>query len=74
MATLGIFIVMWFLVSPMASFLPGLAEVIRYVDIRTHFNSMIRGVIELKGIIYPISLTAFFLVLGTVSLESRRWR
>jgi ABC-2 type transport system permease protein len=69
-----VFIVLWFLVSPMASFLPGLAEVIRYIDIRTHFNSMVRGVIELKGIIFPISLMVFFLTLGTVSLESRRWR
>lgn len=73
-ATLGVFVVMWFLFSPLADFFPSLAEVIRYVDVRTHFTSMLRGVIELQGIVLPVSLIALFLMLGAVSLESRRWR
>jgi ABC-2 type transport system permease protein len=75
LATLAVFVVAWFLVGPMGNIGSGaFSEVIRYIDLRGHFNTMVRGVIELTGVVYYISLTAFFLLLSSVSLESRRWR
>ena len=39
-----------------------------------HFADFARGIISMTDIIYYISVTAIFLVLTTLVLESRRWR
>ena len=73
--TMGMFIVIWFLLSMVAQLSSGtFAEVVRYLDLQTHFNNLVRGTIELGDVVYYFSMTALFLMLGTVSLESRRWR
>lgn len=51
------------------------AEIIRYLDIGEHFYySFFQGIIELKDVVYFLSLIALSLMLGTVSVETRRWR
>jgi len=73
--TLGAFIVAWFLLTPIASLgNPTLSNIISYIDIRENFLSMVNGSIQLSSMIFFISTTVLFLVLGTFSLESRRWR
>ncbi len=73
--TMGIFIVVWFLLSGVAQLSGGtFSEVVRYLDLRMHFGNLLRGTIELGDVVYYFSMTALFLMLGTVSLESRRWR
>ena len=73
--TLGVFVVAWSLFTYLANLGgPGFSEFIRYIDLRTNFNTMINGVVELRNLAFFISGTALFLLLGTVSLESRRWR
>ena len=39
-----------------------------------HFADFARGIISMTDIVYYISVTAIFLVLTTLVLESRRWR
>jgi ABC-2 type transport system permease protein len=50
-----------------------LAEVLRAIGTGSRFESIERGVIDLRDLIYYLSLTAFFLVLNIVSLDSKRW-
>ncbi len=74
-ATLGIYVIAWFLIYPLGNLGgAGFAAFINYIDMHTQFNTMVNGVIELQNLAYFISATALFLMLGTVSLESRRWR
>lgn len=73
--TLAVFVVAWFLLSALGNLGGmGFSEFIKYIDLRTNFNTMAGGAIELRNLAYFISGTALFLLLGTVSLESRRWR
>lgn len=73
--TLGVFVVAWFLFSPLANLGgTGFSEFIKYIDLRANFNTMAGGAIELRNLAFFISGTVLFLLLGTVSLESRRWR
>ncbi len=41
---------------------------------KTHFESIQRGVIDSRDIIYYVSLIGFFLFLNTRSVQSRKWR
>jgi len=46
---------------------------IKSLGINEHYNSMSRGVIDTRDMIYFLSLIALFLVFTRVSLESRKW-
>lgn len=74
-ATLGILLVMWMISYPAQAATTGGNPILTYVDLSQHFyNSFLRGIIELKDIIYFLSVTVLALFLGTMSIEARRWR
>ncbi|RJP82419.1 MAG: ABC transporter [Candidatus Zixiibacteriota bacterium] len=52
---------------------PQLASILEYLSVDYHYNSLARGVIDTRDLVYYLSLTAFALVLATRSLESRKW-
>lgn len=49
------------------------SEILHAIGTGSRFESIGRGVIDLRDLVYYVSLTAFFLVLNTISLESKRW-
>jgi len=51
----------------------GLGFFISYLDVGEHFNSIARGVIDSRDIIYYLSVVSFFLVLNKYWLERRKW-
>jgi ABC-2 type transport system permease protein len=51
-----------------------LASVFEYLSLGTHFNSIGRGVIDSRDLVYYLSIIVFFLYLNTRSIESRKWR
>ena len=67
-------ILVFFLLDKVLIFMPApLVSILEYLSVDYHFNSLARGVIDSRDIIYYISLTIFALVLATRSLESRKW-
>ncbi|GAJ14615.1 unnamed protein product, partial [marine sediment metagenome] len=69
----GILCALWF-VGMAADLLPeALGEVINYVSLSYYFPDFMRGVIDTRGIIYYLSVTALFLFLAIRSLEHSRW-
>jgi len=73
--TLGIFLILWLFSLPTQAMGATGGELLRYLDFSEHFYSTFyQGVIDLSDILYFLSLTALALFLGTMSLESRRWR
>jgi len=74
-ATLGVFLFLWLINLPSQALGAGGGELLRYLDISEHFyNTFYTGIIDLSDIIYYLSLTALGLFLGSVFVESRRWR
>jgi ABC-2 type transport system permease protein len=51
-----------------------LQPVISFLSIDGHFESISRGVIDSRDVIYYLSVITVCLVVGTVSLESRKWK
>ncbi len=73
--TLGVFLLLWMISYPVQSATGTGADFLRSLDMSEHFyNSFFNGIFELKDIVYYLSVTVFALVIGTVSVESRRWR
>ncbi len=50
-----------------------LSEILRAIGTGSRFESIERGVIDLRDLIYYLSLTALFLLLNVISLDSKRW-
>jgi ABC-2 type transport system permease protein len=50
------------------------SDIVNYVNYLDHFNNFYQGVIDLKDVVYYLSVTALGLFAGSVFVESRRWR
>jgi ABC-2 type transport system permease protein len=53
---------------------PGLQPVVSFLAMETHMESISRGVIDTRDLVYFGSIIAVSLVIATVSLESRKWK
>jgi ABC-2 type transport system permease protein len=76
--TMGVLIVLWWVLGPIAQVAGPAgqsANLFQYLDFSSHyFDSLFRGIIEVKDIVYYLSVTALGLFLGTMVVETRRWR
>jgi len=74
-ASLGILLIFWMISYPSQAMGGGGSELLRYLDMSEHyFSNFFRGVIDLKDIVFFVSVTALALFFGSVSVETRRWR
>ncbi len=48
-------------------------EILRAMGTGSRFESIERGVIDLRDIVYYVSITAFFLAMNVVFLDKKRW-
>ena len=69
----GILFTLWF-IGMAAGFLPeALGEVVSFLSLSNYFPDFTRGIIDTRGVIYYLSITALFLFLAIRSLENSRW-
>lgn len=74
LVSLAIVLVFW-LVRPASSTTGGLgSQILSYLNYIDHYLNFFQGTIDLSDIVYYLSLTALGLFLGTISVETRRWR
>ncbi|MFH1863039.1 MAG: ABC transporter permease [bacterium] len=67
-------IFVFFMLDKVLVFVPGpLVSILEFLSVDYHFNSIARGVIDSRDLIYYISLTGFALAMAVRSLESRKW-
>ncbi|MBN1754928.1 ABC transporter permease [bacterium] len=68
-------IFVFFMLDKVLIFLPGpIASIFEYFSTDTHFQNLMRGVIDSKDLIYFISLIFLFLFLSTKLLVARKWK
>lgn len=64
-----------YLVGRVAPLLPpALQPVLAFLSIDAHFESIARGVIDTRDVLYYLSVMVVSMVIATVSLESRKWK
>lgn len=70
----GILFALWFL-GAAGRFLPETAgAVLTSVSLSGHFPPFLRGVIDLRDVVYYLSVAALFLFLAVETIENGRWR
>jgi len=73
--TLGILLVLWLIGTPAQAAGAVGGSLLTYLDFGEHFYSTLYvGVIDVRDIVYYLSLTALALFIGTMAVETRRWR
>ncbi|MEZ4460861.1 MAG: hypothetical protein R3E66_14250 [bacterium] len=51
----------------------GFAAVVQYLSTSYHFQNIARGVVDLRDVIYYLSVTVVCLIVAQASIASRRW-
>jgi len=51
-----------------------LLKVVAYLGVTTHMEDMVKGVVDLKDVVFYLSFIVFGLFLAQQSIESQRWR
>jgi ABC-2 type transport system permease protein len=63
-----------FILQHVISYMPqSLQPLMSFIAIGIHFESIARGVIDTRDVIYYLSVMGICLLVATLSLESRRW-
>jgi ABC-2 type transport system permease protein len=63
-----------FMLDKVLIYVPGfLTSIVEYLGTDAHYQSIARGVIDSRDIVYFLSLTGLSLFLSVVSLERRKW-
>jgi ABC-2 type transport system permease protein len=74
LVSLAIVLVFW-LVRPASDTTGGLGnQILSYLNFIDHYLSFYQGTINLSDVVYYLSMTSLALLLGTMSIEIRRWR
>jgi ABC-2 type transport system permease protein len=75
LATLGVSLIFWVIGLVTQASGAGGDSIYTYLSLNDHFyNTFMRGIIDLKDVVYYLSVITLALYLGTVSIEMRRWR
>lgn len=71
-------ILLWWVIGPIAQVVGpagSSSAFVGYLDLSQHFfSNFIQGVLDLTDIVYFLSLTALSLFIGTMAVETQRWR
>lgn len=71
---IGILLLLWVLGSAASVLGPRLSGIFAYLSINDHFSGFQQGVIDLKDVVFYLSVTAACLFMTVRVLESGRWR
>jgi ABC-2 type transport system permease protein len=52
----------------------GLVKVVSQLGLINHVEDLMKGIVDLKDVLFYLSFTAFGLFLAHQSVESQRWR
>lgn len=73
----GVVVILLFLLAGhpiLLYFVPSeFVPILSFLGLATHFESICRGIIDSRDIIYYLTIIVFFLFLNVQSLESRKW-
>jgi len=69
----GILLGLWFLGAGASLLPPAIGSAVAYFSSANYLPDFVRGIIDIRGIVYYLSITALFLFLAVRALENSRW-
>lgn len=74
-AVLGfVFLLLMWLINAASSYIGSEGGMLDYLALSTHFSDFVKGVIDLRDVVYYLSFSVFFLYLTVKILEMRNWK
>jgi ABC-2 type transport system permease protein len=72
----ALILLLWILswVSGQLELAEPIEKFISYISLSTHFDDFVKGVVNLKGIVYYLSFIVFWLFVTTKSIGVRKWK
>jgi ABC-2 type transport system permease protein len=74
MGTYGIFLLFIVIAFTSGASPAWLEPLLVHLSFIEHLDQFAKGILDTRGIIYPINFTVFFFILTFQSLKSKRWR
>lgn len=71
---IGMLLLLWILGGVGSLINPAIGRVFTYLSVNDHLNQFMQGVIDLKDVVYYLSMTAAMLFLTVQVFQSARWR
>jgi ABC-2 type transport system permease protein len=70
----ALLLIFWILGFAQQTASAGVQPILQALSFATHFSNLSGGVIDTQDVVFFLSLAGFFLFLGVLALESRKWR
>ena len=72
----ALILLLWILswISGQLEFSEPIEKLISYISLSSHFDDFVKGVINLKGVVYYLSFIVFWLFVTTKSIGVRKWK
>ena len=74
MATFVVLLILWILEYVGSSATGLLGDIVNFISFKRRLTPFTRGLLDLRNVVYFVSVAAFFLLLTIRSLESRKWK
>ena len=74
MVTFVVLLILWILEYVGSSATGLLGDIINFVSFKRRLTPFTRGLLDIRNVVYFLSVTTFFLLLTIRSLESRKWK
>ncbi len=65
---------LWVLDAVLQRSTSGIAQVLRYLTPRAHFDGFLRGIIDSRDLVYFVTMIVLFLFISVTVLKMRKWR
>lgn len=72
--TIGILVFFWFIGGGIGGYTENMTSLLRQFSLFSHFENLYNGLLDLRDVVYLLSVAAVFLFLAHRVLESGRWR
>lgn len=70
----ALILLLWVLSWASSQFTGNMAEIISYLSLSGHYDNFVKGVIDLKDVVYYLSFIIFWLFVTVKSIEVRHWK
>lgn len=70
----ALILLLWVLNWASSQFTGNMGEIIAYLSLSSHYDNFIKGVIDLKDVVYYLSFIVFWLFVTVKSIEVRKWK
>lgn len=67
-------LLLWVLSWASSQFTGSMQEIVSYISLSSHYDNFVKGIVDLKDVVYYLSFILFWLFVSVKSVEVRKWK